>query len=68
MRLRRAGAGRGNTSGEEIANSISHGIGLLAVLAALPVLVHEATGRGTSAVAGALVFGITASMVYLSSC
>lgn len=67
MRIRRAALGRGSTSGEEIANSVSHAVGFLAIVAALPVLVHEATGRGTSAVAGALVFGISAALVYLSS-
>jgi hemolysin III len=59
--------GRGESTAEEVANSISHGIGLLAVLAATPLLVHKAAGRGTTAVVGALVFGITAALVYLSS-
>lgn len=54
-------------SREEVANSVSHGIGFLAVLAGLPVLVNQATGRGTAALAGALVFAVTAAMVYLSS-
>lgn len=67
MRFRRAALGRGETNSEEIANSISHGIGFLAVLSALPLLIQEATERGTSAVIGASVFGFTAALVYLSS-
>jgi hemolysin III len=59
--------GRGESLGEEIANSISHGAGLLAVLAAMPLLINEAARRGPSAVVGALVFGITAALVYLTS-
>lgn len=58
---------RPQSAGEEIANSVSHAIGFLAIVAALPVLVHAATGRGTLAVVGATVFGITAALVYLSS-
>lgn len=53
--------------GEEIANSVSHGIGFVAVLAGLPVLLDQAAGRGTAALAGAIVFAGTAAMVYLSS-
>lgn len=33
---------RAQTVGEEIANSVSHGIGFLLAVAALPVLVHAA--------------------------
>ena len=40
---------RPQSLGEEIANSVSHGIGLLAALAAFPVLVVAAVGRGEAA-------------------
>ena len=38
--------GKPQTIGEEIANSLSHGIGLLAAVAAVPVLVLAAIQRG----------------------
>lgn len=37
---------RDQTAAEEIANSLSHGIGFLVAVAALPVLVHAAAQRG----------------------
>lgn len=59
---------RPQSAGEEIANSVSHGIGLVAALAAFPILVGAALERGDSAgVVGAGVFGITAVLLYLSS-
>jgi hemolysin III len=43
--------------GEEIANSVSHGIGLLAAVAATPVLVLAEARRGSAAgVLGSSVF------------
>ncbi|MGH8746993.1 MAG: PAQR family membrane homeostasis protein TrhA [Burkholderiales bacterium] len=54
--------------GEEIANSVSHGLGLLAALAAFPVLVVVAQQRGSAAaVIGASVFAASAVLLYLSS-
>lgn len=59
---------RTQTLGEEIANSISHGIALLAALVAVPVLIIAATQRGDAAgIVGASVFGATMVMVYLTS-
>jgi len=59
---------RPQSPGEEIANSVSHGIGLAAALAVLPVLVVAAVGRGEAAgIVGAAVFGITAVLLYLTS-
>ena len=56
------------TAGEELANSISHGVGLLAALAGLPVLVIAALRRGEAAgVVGAAVFATTMVLLYLSS-
>lgn len=56
------------TRGEEIANSISHGIGVLAVLIGAPFLIIHAIRTGTAwDVAGAGVFIGCASLLYLGS-
>jgi hemolysin III len=61
-------AERPQSLGEEIANSVSHGLGLLAGLAAFPVLVVVAQQRGTTAgIVGSSVFAATVVMLYLSS-
>jgi hemolysin III len=60
--------GRPQSLGEEIANSVSHGIGLLAALVGAPVLLLAAVRHGTGAnVAGAAVFIATAVLLYLAS-
>ena len=59
---------RPQSLGEEIANSVSHGIGLLAALAAVPVLLTAALNRGDPAgIVGAGVFAITMVLLYLAS-
>ena len=59
---------RAQSFGEEIANSVSHGVGLLAAVAVVPVLVVSAVQRGSaSAIVGASVFGATMVLVYLTS-
>ena len=59
---------RPQSLGEEIANSVSHGVGVIAALAALPVLVMAAQQRGdTVALVGASVFGTTMVLLYLAS-
>ena len=59
---------RPQSLGEEIANSVSHGIGLLMVLAALPILVTTALNRGDWAgIVGASVFATTMVLLYLAS-
>ena len=59
---------RPQTLGEEIANSVSHGIGLLAALVAFPILVTAAINRGDPAgIVGASVFAITMVLLYLAS-
>ena len=53
---------------EEPANSISHGLGLLAAIAAVPVLVVGAVRDGGAAdVVGAAIFGATMVLLYLAS-
>lgn len=56
------------TSGEEIANSVSHGIGAVLALAAAPVLIVNGARRGDAlSIAGVVVFGVCAFLLYLSS-
>jgi hemolysin III len=59
---------RPQTLGEEIANSVSHGIGLLAALIAFPILVVNALDRGELAgTVGVIVFATTMVLLYLAS-
>jgi hemolysin III len=52
---------------EEMANGVSHGIGLLAALVAVPFVVGSAAARGSAAIVGASVFSATVSLLYLMS-
>ena len=59
---------RTQSPGEEIANSVSHGVGLLAAIAAAPVLVLSAVRHdGTARIVGASVFAATMVLLYLTS-
>ncbi len=59
---------RAQTLGEEIANAISHGVGMLAALAALPLLVVAAVrGGGAAEIVGASIFGASMVLLYSSS-
>ena len=59
---------REQSQGEEIANSISHGIGLIAALAATPFLIMDALRRGdVGFVVGVSIFATTMVLLYLSS-
>lgn len=56
------------TLGEEIANAITHGAGLLASLIALPVLIWSAARSHDAArITGAAIFGITLCLLYTAS-
>src|SRR5205823_46930 len=56
------------TAGEELANSISHGIGLVAALIGTPILVLAALQRGNSGFfIGTIVFAATLLLLYLGS-
>jgi hemolysin III len=56
------------SASEEIANSVSHGLGLLLALVALPVLVASAMRAGNVRfLIGATVFGVTMVLLYLAS-
>lgn len=67
--IRSVGAAeRPQTRGEEFANSLSHGIALLASIGALPVLVVAAAHDGGAAsIVGASIFGATMLLLYLAS-
>ena len=53
--------------GEEIANSLSHGIGFLAVLAVTPLLVQTAIPHGAASIVGVSIFAATMAVLYLAS-
>ena len=68
--MTKAPASREHTQslGEVIANSVSHGAGLLAAAAATPVLVLSAVRHGGAArIAGASVFAAAMVLLYLTS-
>lgn len=59
---------RDQTPREEVANTLSHGIGLAASMAAAPVLVVTAVNTGDPVkIVGASVFGFTMVFLYLCS-
>ena len=58
---------RSQTLHEEIANSVSHGMALLAALVAAPFLIVQATHFGAAHVVGASVFAATMVLLYLTS-
>lgn len=62
------GPKREQTQAEEIANSISHGLGLIAALVAVPLLIVHAVRHGGAAfIVGASLFSATIFLLYLSS-
>jgi len=59
---------REQSLGEELANSISHGVGLIGALVASPLLIAYAVQRGSALfVVGASVFAATVVLLYLAS-
>jgi hemolysin III len=61
-------AERPQSLGEEIANSVSHGFGLVAAVAAAPVLIVTTAKTGSAInVAGATVFAATMVLLYCAS-
>jgi len=59
---------RGQSRGEELANSISHGIGLLATIVGIPFLVLHAVRQGEArSIAGVSIFAATMVLLYLGS-
>ena len=59
---------RVQTLGEEVANSVSHGVGFVAAVAVSPCLISAAVDRGTVAnVVGVSIFAATMMLMYLTS-
>jgi hemolysin III len=59
---------RAQSAAEEIANGVSHGVGLLAAVAVSPVLIASAVQQqGPAAIVGASVFSFTVVLLYLAS-
>lgn len=59
---------RDQTRGEEMANALSHGVGLLLAVSALPILVQGAASRGSAAnVVAASLFASTMIVLYFVS-
>jgi hemolysin III len=58
---------RAQSVGEELANTISHGIGLCAALIGAPILLLEAHRSGAGFFFGTVIFAVTMSMLYLGS-
>lgn len=59
---------RAQSPGEELANSVSHGAGLVAALVAAPLLIGGAIQRGSvSAIVGASIFAGTLALLYSAS-
>src|SRR5260370_2252170 len=63
----RVSAKRMQSAGEELANSISHGIGLCAALIGAPILLLEARRGSPGFFFGTVIFAVTMSMLYLGS-
>ncbi len=55
------------TLGEEIANSISHGLGMFLAVAGTSVMIYLACS-GTGGLSGALIYGISLTILYGASC
>jgi hemolysin III len=58
---------RPQSLGEEIANSVSHGVAVVAALFATPFLLLAASRHGASRLLGASVFSATILLLYLAS-
>ena len=60
--------GRVQSFSEEIANSVSHGVGLLAAVVGVPFLIVAAVDGGdTAAIVGVSIFGLTLVLLFLTS-
>jgi len=58
---------RPQTLGEEIANSVSHGLALLAALIAAPILLVAVSPHSAANIVGAAVFAATMVLLYFTS-
>jgi hemolysin III len=68
MNLSFSASKREQSREEEVANSISHGLGLIASLVAAPFLIRQAVRHGDAGfIAGASIFAATMVLLYLAS-
>ena len=68
MRFYSAGLTRDQARDEEVANSLSHGLGLIAAIVGAPFLImHAATHGSSQFVVGSCVFSFTTILLYLAS-
>jgi hemolysin III len=58
---------RTQSTGEEIANSVSHGVALLLAIVAVPFLISAVRDPGLSNIVGTSVFALTMVVLYLTS-
>ena len=68
MQIQQTDPRRKQTTGEEVANSISHGIGLIAAVVGAPFLIMRAADYGDAGfVVGVCLFSATTILLYLGS-
>jgi hemolysin III len=68
MKIFSLGLMREQSSGEELANSLSHGLGLIAAMVGTPYLIIHASQHGdVKLIVGACVFSCTTILLYLAS-
>ena len=58
---------RAQSLGEEIANSVSHGVALLAAIVGTPFLIAAVSNLGAAYIVGACVFAATMVLLYFTS-
>ena len=58
---------RDQTLGEEIANSVSHGVALLGAIACVPFVVMSALHLSLASLVGGICFSVTMVLLYLTS-
>ncbi len=68
MRLHPAGLVRDQSRKEELANCLSHGVGLIAAIIGSPFIIMHATAHGDAQfIVGVIIFSVTTILLYLVS-
>ena len=65
--MTRTAAFRPQTMGEELANAISHGSGVVLAIAGTAIMLYLACVQATG-VAGAIIYGLSLTVLYTASC
>ena len=65
--MTRTAAFRPQTMGEELANAISHGSGIVLAIAGTAIMLYLACARATG-IAGAIIYGLSLTVLYTASC